>query len=167
LVTRSRPNPGQGASSKTTDQAASSRIPQRGADGFSLIEVLVSILITVISVVGLASLFGNGRALINHYEVARAANGVAQQRFELLGRTGTSGDLSIGSHPSTPNPFVYGGATIGTESWTVAWYDDPIDRTGVADSNPNDLKLVAVSVKWGQGAQADSVRLTRLFPASP
>ena len=85
----------------------------------------------------------------------------------MLARTGTSADLSIGSHPSTPNAFAYGGGVIGTESWTVTWYDDPVDGTGAADSNPNDLKLVAVSVKWGQGAQADSVRLTRLFPASP
>jgi len=147
--------------------AAGRRAPREGPGGFSLVEVLVGIVVTGITVVGLAHLFGNGRALINHYEVARAAYGVAQQRFELLGRTGTSADLSVGSHPSTPNAFAYGGATIGTESWTVAWYDDPIDGTGVGDSNPNDLKRVAVSVRWGQGVEADSVRLTRLFPASP
>jgi len=147
--------------------AAGRRAPREGPGGFSLVEVMVGIIVTSITIVGLAHLFGNGRALINHYEVARAACGVAQQRFELLGRTGTSSDLSIGSHPSTPNSFGYGGATIGTESWTVAWYDDPIDGTGLLDGNPNDLKLVAVSVRWGQGVEADSVRLTRLFPASP
>jgi hypothetical protein len=131
------------------------------------LEVLASLVITVIAVVGLASLFGNGRALINHYEVARAAYGVAQQRLELLGAAGTASDLSIGTHPGTPNAFVYGGATIGTESWTVTWYDDPIDGAGVSDSNPNDLKRVSEVVRWGQGAVVDSVKLTRFFPASP
>lgn len=143
------------------------RTPHGALDGFSLVEMIVSILITVIAVVGLAHLFGTGRALINHYEVARAACGVAQQRLELLGRTGTSADLTIGIHPGTPNPFVYGNATIGTESWTVTWYDDPVDGAGAGDPDPHDLKLVALSVRWGQGAETDSVRLTRLFPSSP
>ena len=141
--------------------------PRREPRGFSLIEVMVGLLIMIIAVVGLARLFGGGRALINHYEVARVAYGIAQQRLELLGGAGTSSDLSIGTHPSTPNSFVYRGATIGTESWTVAWYDDPIDGTGVADSNPHDLKLVSVKVQWGQAVEADSVKLTRFFPASP
>ncbi len=164
---RARSKPGRGAGSRAIDRDPGRRAPNGESGGFSLVEVLVGIIVTSITIVGLAHLFGNGRALINHYEVARAAYGVAQQRFELLGRTGTSADLSIGLHPGTPNSFAYGGANLGTESWSVAWYDDPIDGTGIGDTNPNDLKLVAVSVRWGQGVEADSVRLTRLFPSVP
>ena len=159
--------PGRGAGCRTVEVAAGRRAPREGPGGFSLIEVLVGLVITVIAVVGLAHLFGNGRGLIDHYEVARAATGAVQQRFDLLRGAGTASDLSVGSHPSTPNPWAYEGATIGTERWTVAWYDDPIDGTGVGDSNPNDLKLVTVIVKWGQGTNADSVRVSRLFASTP
>ena len=154
-------------SNGTAEEAAGRRSPRGAPGGFTLIEMVVSILITLITVVGLAHLFGSGRALINHYEVARAAGSAAQQRLEVLARTGTSADLSIGSHPSTPNAFAYGGGVIGTESWTATWYDDPVDGTGAADSNPNDLKLVVVTVRWGQDVEADSVSFSRFFRSSP
>ena len=162
-----KPNQGRAVSSGSVVGDRGHRTPRGGARGFSLIEVLVGLLITVIAVVGLTGLFGSGRALIDHYEVARAATWVAQQRLELLGGVGTSSDLSIGTHPSTANAFVYRTVAIGTESWTVAWYDDPIDGTGAGDANPNDLKRVTVKVQWGQGVEADSVKLVRIFPSSP
>ena len=121
--------------------------------------------ITVITVVGLAHFFGSGRALINHYEVARAAYAVAEQRLELLARTQTPGDLTVGTHPDTLNPFVYEGAIMGTESWSVVWFDDPLDGQGGSDLSPNDLKRVTVMVTWGRGSETDTVRVTRFFPA--
>src|SRR5262249_53341692 len=132
------------------------RLDQRG---ISLIESVVALVIVVITVVGLAHLFGSGRAIINHYEVARAAYAAAQQRLELLTRTATSSDLSVGAHPDTLNPFAYQGVRVGSEGWTVTWYDDPVDGQGGADTNPNDLKLVTVTVSWGNGFEADTVRV--------
>ena len=107
----------------------------RGGDrrGFSLIEVIVSLLVTVIAVMGLAYFFGSGRALINHCEVARVACGIAQQRLELLARLPpTSDDLTVGMHQDTVVAFTYKGAQVGSQRWTVAWFDDPVeDRKSV------------------------------------
>ena len=138
------------------------RLDQRG---ISLVESVVGMVITVITVVGLAHLFGNGRALINHSEVARAAYAVAQQRLELLARTATAGDLTVGTHPDTLLPFVYEGASMGSENWVVAWFDDPLDGQGAGDLSPNDVKRVTVTVAWSQGSASDTVRVTRFFPA--
>src|SRR5436309_7521639 len=99
LSARARRGSGHAMSNGTAEEGAGRRSPRGAPGGFTLIEMVVSILITLITVVGLAHLFGSGRALINHYEVARAAGSAAQQRLEVLARTGTSADLSIGSHP--------------------------------------------------------------------
>lgn len=155
--------------SKVKSRASLSKVCRRARRldqrGISLVESIVGMVITIITVVGLAHLFGNGRALINHHEVARAAYAVAQQRLELLARTASMGDLTVGTHPDTLLPFVYEGASRGSENWVVVWFDDPLDGQGAGDLNPNDLKRVTVTVAWGQGTAKDTVRVTRFFPA--
>ena len=153
--------------SRVADHSRSRWFPQGNSRGFSLIEVVVSSVVTIIAVMGLAHLFGIGRALINHDEVARAADGVAQQRFELLARLSpSSGDLVVGTHQDTVTAFTFQGVKVGTQTWTVAWFDDPLDGLGAIDPNPKDLKRVTVMVKWGKGVEADSLNIVRLFASS-
>ena len=129
--------------------------------GFSLLEAIIGTIIAVIAILGLAHSFGVGRALISRYEVSRAAMAMAQRRMETLSVAGTSGDLAAGSVHSAP--FSPAGTAIGTEGWRVEWFDDPVD--GSPDADPHDLRKVTVTVSWGTGFDADSVVLTRLFPA--
>ena len=126
-------------------------------------EAITGTVIATIAILGLAHSFGIGRALINRYEVARVALGVAQSRIETL-RTEAQGapDFDIGVHG--PYDFAAGGATLGREYWTVAWVDDPIDGTGGGDPDGGrDLKRVVVTVAWGQGIEADSLQVSGRF----
>ena len=123
-------------------------------------EVVVSSVIAVTAVIGLAHTFSLGRSQIDRFEVARGALANAQKQMERLTVLPPSDpDLQIGQHPATTIPFTYEGTSMGSESWAVAWFDDP----GTAGAN--DLKRVTVEVLWTQGALTDTVRLTRLFPA--
>jgi Tfp pilus assembly protein FimT len=119
--------------------------------GFSLMEAIVGMVIATIAVIGLAYSFGTGRALINRYEIGRAALGVAQARMEVLGT------LAPASITAGTQPFVYQGETMGTETWTVAPYDDPL--TVASD----DMRQVTVTVTWGSGVNQQAISVTRLF----
>jgi type II secretory pathway pseudopilin PulG len=135
--------------------------------GFSLIEALASAAISVITVIGLAYSFGTGRALMDRHGIARAALSQAQLRLETLAVSTDTSQVSIGTHPATPNNFVYQGVNRGTEQWTVSWLDDPADGIGAADSTgTNDLKRVVVAIRWNNQAFADSVLVSRLFRAN-
>jgi type II secretory pathway pseudopilin PulG len=129
--------------------------------GFSLMEALVATVITVIAVIGLAHTFGMGRGFIDRFEVARSALAAAESRMEFLSALRSwSPELMIGDHPAIPNPFVFGNParTIGTETWRVEWFDDPVTPGTIQD-----LKRVTVVVRWTMAATADSVTFTRLF----
>ena len=136
----------------------------RDQRGFSLVEAVVATAIAVIAVIGIAHSFGMGRALITRYEVGRVALGLAQQRMESYAMRPTE---EIAITPGDSVAFVYDGQSVGFESWSVAWVDDPYDGTGAGDTSngPNDMKLVTVTVRWGTGNDANNVSLHRLFPS--
>jgi Tfp pilus assembly protein PilV len=131
-----------------------SRTSPRSPDerGFSLMEAIVGTVIATIAVTGLAYSFGTGRALIHRYEVGRAALGAAQARMEWLST------LPLASLSDSSVAFVYRGATLGSEAWTVTPFDDPLT---VAN---HDMDQVSVTVTWGSGANQQSIAMTRLFP---
>ena len=133
--------------------------------GFSLIEVMTASIIAVIAVVGLAYTFGMGRGFIDRFAIARAALGAARARLETLASLPPGSlELTTTPPPHTAN-FVIDGTVLGTESWDVAWIDDPADGVqGSGDLNGNDLKRATVTVTFRQGSAVDSVRLTRLLP---
>jgi prepilin-type N-terminal cleavage/methylation domain-containing protein len=134
------------------------------ARGFSLIEVMVAAIISVIAVVGLAYSFSAGRGLIDRFATARDALETAGRRLEILAmearKDPANADLAAGNH----GPF---GLTLnqnqtGSEAWYVAWVDDPVDNGG-GDLDPNDYKRVTVKVRWNQASLPDSVVLSRSF----
>jgi hypothetical protein len=55
-------------------------------------------------------------------------------------------------------PFTYQDHPVGTMQWRVEWFDDPITT-----STTLDLKRVTTVVRWVDGTEQDSVRLSRLF----
>lgn len=124
-----------------------------------MMEAIVATAITVIAVVGLAHTFGLGRGFIDRFGVARAALTTAQARLEILSVLPAGSD-SLRRAASNPlsAPFYFRGRQAGTESWWSVPYDDP------ATAAVNDLRMEIVVVRWGQGADRDSLRLSRLFP---
>ena len=124
-----------------------------------MMEVMVATVIAVIAVVALAYSFGNGRNLINRFEVARMALAAAQSRMEwLAAQPATAPELAIG-YTHDPSDVILDGRRVAQESWTVTDYDDPANGTG-----QQDLKKVTVTVSWGTSPN-ESIQLTRLFPA--
>lgn len=125
--------------------------------GFSLMEALTAATIAVVAVLGLAHSFGVGRALVDRYEVARAALGEAQSQLEALTLLAPSDPALAVGYSSPPTPFRYEGATLGSSSWRVFAYDEP-SLTG-----PSNLRSVEMVVRWQQAGHPDSVALKRLW----
>ena len=134
------------------------------ARGFSLIEVMVAAVISVIAIVGLAYSFSAGRGLIDRYATARDALEAAERRLETLAMQAlqdpATADLGAGSHG--PLGLTLNQNQTGSEVWRVEWVDDPVDDAG-GDADPNDYKRVTVSVRWSQAGIQDSVTLSRSF----
>ena len=131
--------------------------------GFSLIEAIVATLIATIAVIGLAYTFGLGRSFIDRFEVSRAALAAAQARMEaLVAAPPGSLDLTTGAHNED---FAVDGLVFGQIHWDVGFRDDPADGLSPGDTNPRDLKLITVEVSYRQGTAADTLRLSKLFPA--
>lgn len=136
--------------------------------GFSLMEVVVAMVIAVIAVLGLAHSFAAGRSLIDRYETARAALAYAEGRVETMAGLSVPGhdpgnpDLNTGWHgPVTVNL----GNRTGSEKWFVEWKDDPVDKLAPLDSDPDDYKRVTMYIMWTQGANTDTVSLSRTLSA--
>jgi prepilin-type N-terminal cleavage/methylation domain-containing protein len=131
-------------------------------DGFTLTEVLVALMITVLAVMGLAHTFGIGRGLIDRYATARSAMGVAQDRMERL-RMESMRDLTVPDlDPAVAHPVTavtLDGRVAGQETWVVEWMHDPLG------SSTQDYKRVRVTVSWTQAAMPDSVELKSIFLA--
>ena len=87
-------------------------------------EAIVGTVIAVIAIFGLANSFGTGRALVNRYEVARIAAGVAQGRLERLYLEPPGSPLlKLGAHDTLD--VVIDGRPVLRDTWTVDKYDDP------------------------------------------
>jgi len=125
--------------------------------GFSLMEALTSATISVIAVLGLAHTFAMGRALVDRYEVARFALSEAESQLEAL-TVRPPGDPTLAmGYVSPATPFIYQGATLGSQSWQVVAYDEPHLPGSV------NLKRVVMTVRWQQGSRPDSLSLERLW----
>jgi hypothetical protein len=126
-------------------------------------EVIVASVIAVIAVLGLAHSFGVGRALINRFEVARDALGLAQRRMESLSVLPVGApELAVGNHG--PYARTLGTGLVAAERWSVTWVDDSVDNSP-SDPDPNDYKRLVLTVGWSQAGVADSIQLERVFPA--
>lgn len=125
--------------------------------GFSLMEAIVALAISMIAILALAHTFGVGRGFIERFAIGRTALGVARARMEYLSVLPASSEsLAVGNVFS--QPFNYRGLQTGTVEWRIVAYNDP------QVTPTNDLREVTVVASWGPVQQRDSLRLTRLFP---
>jgi hypothetical protein len=120
----------------------------------------VATAIAVIAVLGLAYSMGQGRGMIVHYDVARAALATAQGYMETLSGT-PANDSTLALNSQHFRDFKVGGTTVGQVEWDVTPFDDPSDGANMI-GNP---KKVVITVHWSTGLMPGSVTLSRLFPA--
>jgi hypothetical protein len=125
--------------------------------GFSLMEALTAATVAVIAVMGLAYSFGVGRALVDRYEIARAALAEAENQLEALTQLPASDPTLAVGYMAPPTPFRYEGVELGTQNWLVTAYDEP-NLAGTMN-----MRRVRVIVRWQQNASADSLMLERLW----
>ena len=99
-------------------------------NGFTLVEIMVSILILTVAFAGLALAFSSGLMAIKATRETSDAIQAAQQELEILRNT----------------PF----AGIQTHSFSVS----PLDTNGtvVVESLGTDIKKVSVNIQWTSGS---------------
>ena len=123
-------------------------------------EAIIATVITVIAVLAMAYSFSLGRSFINAFEVRRVADARAQGCMEWLSSLHSNDpNLSAGTHPGVPQPFVVNRVTIGGVRWRVG------PTTDVPPTVAGVLRNVTVSVTWSLGGFQDSVVYSRLVAA--
>ena len=120
-------------------------------------EALTAATVAVIAVMGLAYSFGVGRALVNRYEIARAALAEAQNQLEALTQVAPNDPVLALGYVAPQTPFRYEGVELGTQDWRVMAYDEP-NLPGTVN-----MKRVRVVVRWQQNSRGDSLTLERLW----
>ena len=114
------------------------RRPMRGRRGVSLIELMVTIILLGIGLVGVSSMFVVGYRTQHHAHFASVATDIGARKVEQMKATGFNGIDSL----SFPPEFTVSEIPSGSGSITYAPYPDP--------SSTNQY-LVQVVVNWGGG----------------
>lgn len=122
--------------------------------GFTLIEVIVSLLIVSTLVVSILGMYTYAIAQVNETRAQTVALTVGEEKIEIIRNlpydsVGTTSGIPTGSLLATEN-ITRNGITF-TVSTSVTYIDDPFD--GTVGGTPNDLlgtdyKRVRVSVNW-------------------
>ena len=126
--------------------------------GVTLIEVLVSIFLVALVVIGTMQLFVFGRVQINYQGHKSAAVGLVQQRLEeLLASSCYDSVLAKTENNLSLDNLLY------TRTTTVEAVDDSADGLGAADTDDtDDYRKVTVTVSWNESGKTDSVALQTL-----
>lgn len=114
------------------------RRPMRGRRGVSLIELMVTIILLGIGLVGVSSMFVVGYRTQLHAHFASVATDIGARKVEQMKASGFNGIHGL----SFPPEFAVSEIPSGNGSITYAPYPDP--------SSENQY-LVQVVVSWGGG----------------
>ncbi len=122
--------------------------------GVTLVEVLVSIVILSIVMLGGLQFFVVGAARVNREAHRRAAVGLARGRMEELVREPYDSVVSGSETGLSLDDIVCSRVT------RVRYVDDPGDGLGADDSDDSlDYKEVTVVVLWTEGSRTDSLSM--------
>ncbi len=131
--------------------------------GVTLIEVLVSIFLLLLVLVGTTQLFVFSRRQINYQGHRSAALGVAQQGLEEM-----FADLFASRYDSvlakTENNLQLDNL-LCTRTTTIQAVDDSADGLGASDTDGDteDYREVTVTVSWNERGRTNSVALQSLI----
>ena len=128
-------------------------------------ELLAALLLTVITIMGLAHTLGLGNGFIDRYATARAALARATGQLEHV-----RGQVKDGLSVTPPiDTLTNGDAGVvivpginGSVRTQIVGVDDPVNDI---DPTDNDYFKVNVSVTWTQGGMTDSVVVSTLVYA--
>ncbi len=116
--------------------------------GFTLIEIVVSVAILLVIVMGVYQGYAMLYKALSHNHFKITATDLANEQFELVRNLGYSSVGVVGGTPAGVLPAVQTltrGGVAYTVSLSVQSVNDPFDNVP-ADPFPNDYKLVQVSV---------------------
>ncbi len=145
----------------------------RSEGGYSLIEILVSVIVFSIAIVFVFQMLWSGQTTVEFEGERRVALRMAELKIEELKYAGysstgsdadwTSLDMDVGTHPNDPTVLLDSKASVDTVDdlvgdlqWTVR------ETTWTGSGVTTRAKVVAVEVQWPQGSPRDRVRLTTL-----
>ena len=130
--------------------------------GTSLTEALAATVLGIVAALAMVYALSSGNASIQAMRIERAAITTAQQKMEkLLAKPTGDAQLSVGNHGPESVTLPY---KTGQTSWVVAWQDDPIDGSGVGDTDPQDYKKLTVTVSWTDAIARSTSMSTFLYP---
>lgn len=129
--------------------------PPSPADGFSLVELMAAMVITVVAIMGLAHTFGLGTGFIDRYSSARAALARATGQLEHI-RAQVRGGSGV-SDADTVSAIVLSPGQNATLRTLIQGVDDAADGSGGTD-----YYRVTASVQWTQAGMTDSVKVVTL-----
>jgi len=119
--------------------------------GMTITEVLVSITILTIVMLGGLQFFVAGAARVDREAHRRAALGMISTRMEEVIRAPYDSILSVTESNLSMDDIVC------TRTTDVTYVDDPQDGVGGADTDSLDYKQVIVTVSWSTGGQSNSL----------
>lgn len=146
---------------------------RRSEAGYSLIEVMVSVIVFSIAIVFVFQMLWSGQTTVEFEGERRVALRMAELKMEELKYAGysstgsdanwTSLDMDVGTHPVDPTVVLDGRGNVdpsddlvGALQWAVR------ETTWMGSGVTTRAKVVVVEVQWPEGAVRDRVRLTTL-----
>jgi len=124
---------------------------QKLKNGFTLVEVLLTLFLTVLVIGGILAAVVTGLKLIGKSKAMVIATGIVNEKLEEVRNlsyedVGVQGSYPSGTLPSsetlTRNNIEF------TIEYRVDYVDDPTDERAPNDACPNDYKLVKIKVTW-------------------
>ena len=134
------------------------------SDGFSLVELLAALLLTVITILGIAHTLALGNGAIDRYATGRAALARATGQVERV-RVQVREGTMLGTVDSSSAVEVVPGVA-GELHTHIAAVDDPADGAeDPSDPLAADYFRLRAVVTWTQGGVTDSVEVATLLLA--
>jgi len=134
-----------------------SQRPPGPAAGFSLVEMMAAMVISVIAIMGIAHTFSLGTGFIDRYATARAALARANGQLEHV-RAQVKGGAPLGNADSS-STILLSPSLNALLRTRIEGVDDVADGGGGA----SDYFRVTASVTWTQGGMTDSLHLVTVM----
>ncbi len=131
--------------------------------GFGLIEILISILIISIGVVGVTSFQKVYRVKSMEADQHLTAFQLAQEVLDdLKGATDFSQIVTDTSPASSPGD-LFGDVTVGNTTFTRSWVVEPMDPSVLAAGADGQPKIVTVKVVWEGLRKKGEIKIQGIF----
>jgi prepilin-type N-terminal cleavage/methylation domain-containing protein len=134
-----------------------SQRPPGPAAGFSLVEMMAAMVISVIAIMGIAHTFTLGTGFIDRYATARAALARANGQLEHV-RAQVKDGAQLANADTSSTILLSPGLDASLRT-LIEGVDDDADGTGGA----TDYYRVTASVSWSQAGMTDSLHLVTVM----